>query len=147
MLWKITGTLSHPVRCCTVALQHVNFVWDRDVDSALYDKAVVLFYVILLMLYCCCIKSCFLSSVCATIQKQDFKSSDAWAACLLSRLQAVGKHVPRLPPAGAQNTTAHATNRCLHPSPTSLYICSFKGFYLYLIKPLPKTKKRSERGC
>lgn len=40
----------------------------------------------------------------------------AWRgqAHFVSRLQAVGRHVPRLPPAGAQNTAAHATNRCLH---------------------------------
>lgn len=29
----------------------------------------------------------------------------------VSLLQAVGKHVPSLPPAGAQNTATHAANR------------------------------------
>lgn len=41
---------------------------------------------------------------------EGYKSSEAWAERFLSRLQAAGKRGPRLPPAGAPNAAAHATN-------------------------------------
>lgn len=53
---------------------------------------------------------------CAEFARKNGCVKAAWRgqAHFVSRLQAVGRHVPRLPPAGAQNTAAHATNRCLH---------------------------------
>ena len=61
-----------------------------------------------------CIRSC-VQRLCRIHQKNGcVKAARRGQAHFVSRLQAVGRHVPRLPPAGAQNTAAHATNRCLH---------------------------------
>lgn len=64
----------------------------------------------------CCNASDPLCDGCAEFARKNGCVKAAWRgqAHFVSRLQAVGRHVPRLPPAGAQNTAAHATNRCLH---------------------------------